>query len=252
MNAVVKIGALSALLATSMAVSVWAVGCFVSDLLVTPGPSDSANTAWFLIPAVGGLLLASFAATVLGRAHEWVDALPVKSFLPGAVALSGSAVGAAVSAFSTPPWGWQIASGLAAVAIATIATVRFRLLAGEVRDTRTERTRIERLRTLGTRVRASVDEVEAPGVWVGPLCLFVVTASYESGDAAHTVTEQLLAPIADAPVVDGSVLLWVITDDPDPSNVVMEADPDSIRHPDPAEYLPVPGSQPRRFGGGAA
>lgn len=102
-----------------------------------------------------------------------------------------------------------------------------------------------------SRVRARVVEVEFPGVWVDALGLFHVTADYDDRAGTHRVHERLLLPINDAPVVEGTVVLWVDANGADPMDAFMEADPDSIRHPDPSEFLPAPGSDTGGMGGGA-
>lgn len=150
---------------------------------------------------------------------------------------------ATVSTLGMSTFAWtalSVAAGVIAAAALVLLLIHVRLLRREVADTRLERMRIARLRGHGRRVRADVIDSEFAETWVGGMLLFHVTAEYDSRSGHHRVQEQILAGIDELPTAGGTVLLWVAADGSDPTDVVMELDPDSIRHPEPEQFIPRP------------
>jgi len=247
-----RVGLAAGILALGLTTALWSVLTAVDDLLTTAELSDGEAVKWFALPAFLGLALAALAGRWLSRAGGAVDDLPAKSVLPALAALAGGAVGGLVAALSTVSPAIRIIAAVIAVTAAAFAILRGRMLRDEVIDVRAERARIARLRAQGYRVRARVVEAEFPDVWAEDLALFHVAADYDGPAGTHRVQERMLVPIADAPVVGGTVLLWIDPTGDDPGDVFMEPDPESIRHPDPSAFLPAPGPETGGMGGGGA
>jgi len=242
----------AALVVVGVGTAAWAMCAALADILTATATSDPEAAKWFAIPAFAGVALAIIAFGALSKAIASNEDLPARSVLSSLTVVAGIAAGGIVAALATTHLIVRVAAAVVAVAAIGVVVVRARMLREEVADVRVERARIDRLRTHGERVRGRVMEVEFPGVWVESLGLFHVAADYDDGSSTHRVNERLLLPINDAPVVGGTVLLWVDPDSTDPLDVFMEADPDSIRHPDPSEFLPAPGPETGGMGGGGA
>jgi hypothetical protein len=228
------------LLAAGIASVVWALLSGAAAVLLATSPADEDAVRWFLLPLILGAIAAAVAWRPVRNAGDVITDLPAISSLASAVGFLGMTVGAVTAAVTVGHLPTRIAAVVVAVVAAVFTVLRARSLRGELADTRAERERIDWLHAHGKRVRADVVEVGFPGVWADSQAVFLVGAEYTTRSGTHRVDEQLLASVDDAPVVGGTVLLWTVADDSDPRNVLMEVDRDSIRHPDPTQFLSVP------------
>lgn len=229
----------------------WSAITALAGLLAAAEPADAESLKWLAIPALTGFALAAISGGRLAAVSRDVDDLPARSVLPMLAVTAGIGLGSLVAAITTGNLAVRIIAAVVAVAAIGFAMLRARLLRGEVIDVRAERERIAQLKTRGRRVRARVVEAEHPGVLVDALLLFHIAADYDDGRGTYRVEERMLLPINDAPVVGGTVLLWVDPTGDDPWDVFMEADPDSIRHPDPSMFVPQPAPESGGMGGSA-
>lgn len=236
-----KTAVLAAVSMLGMSMLAWTALTMAAGVIFdVPRGRDVQSILLLLIPAFVGLFAAILAASALSHANEWSDALPVKSYLSDVAMWAGAMLGALVAAFTIDWMPVRIAAGLIATATLVILVIHLRLLRQEVADTRVERTRIARLREHGKRIRAEVTDAEFAETWVGEMLLFHVTAEYDSRSGRHRVQERILAGIDELPTAGGTVFLWVAADGSSPTDVVMELDPDSIRHPEPEQFIPRP------------
>ncbi|WP_460797214.1 hypothetical protein [Microbacterium sp. GXF0217] len=234
-----RVGVAAAAVLLGIGGAVWAALTAAPDIIGAHSWSDAPSVVWCAPLAVVCVVIAALGSRTLARADEWLDDVPAKSYLPAVARFAGVALGALGAAVTTDRLGWRIAAGALALAAIVFTVLRARMLRSEILDTRVERARIDALLTHGRRVRAEVVEAEFTQVWVGAMMLFEVIAEYTSRSGSHQVRERLLTGIDDAPAAGGTVLLWVAADGSAPTDVVMQTDPDSIRHPDPSALLPV-------------
>ncbi|WP_406246263.1 hypothetical protein ACI7YT_14175 [Microbacterium sp. M] len=249
MNGEWRVGTATGMVVLGTAVVVWAAFAIATDLIGAATWAHAEMVKWWLLLAVVTGVVAGLSAKTLHRADEWLDDIPAKSYLPSVAWFAGIALGAVVAALTISDLMLRIVAAAVAVTAAVFTVLRARMLRDEILSARAEYARVEALRAHGRRVRADVVEAEFTQVWVGAMMLFEVTAGYTTRTGAHRVRERLLTGIDDAPTVGGTVLLWVAADGTAPTDVFMEPDPDSIRHPDPSQFLPV--SDPRMPGGDA-
>ncbi|MFB7251464.1 hypothetical protein [Microbacterium sp. NPDC056234] len=244
-----RVGTAIGLVVLGGAVVVWAAFAVATDLIGAATWADAETVRWWLLLAVVAGVIAGLSARTLHRADEWLDAIPAKSFLPSVAWFAAMALGALVAALTVSDLVLRIVAAAVAVTATVFSVLRARMLRDEIVSARAEYARVDALRAHGRRVRAQVIDAEFTQVWVGAMMLFEVTAEYTTRSGTHQVGERLLTGIDDAPVVGGTVLLWVAADGSAPTDVFMEPDPESIRHPDPSQFLPV--SEPRMPGGEA-
>lgn len=241
MHAWGKTLALAAVSALGLAALVWAALTGATGIIFDfPTGHGAERLLPLLIPAFGGLFATILASAALGHANEWVDDLPVKSYLSHVTSWAGMIIGALVAAFTIERMPMRVVAAVVVAAAMVMMLIHSRLLRQEIADTRVERTRIARLKDHGRRVRARVTDAEFSETWVGAMLLFHVTAEYDSRSGHHRVQERILAGIDDLPTAGGTVLLWVAADGSAPTDVVMELDPDSIRHPEPEQFVARP------------
>ncbi|MGM7697703.1 hypothetical protein [Microbacterium sp. A84] len=237
MNGSIKLVATTSVAALGTVTASWAALSVIAAIITT---NDSGAIVPYAIPGVLGLIAMAWGSRALAHANEWVDDLPVKSYLAATAMLAGAAMGALAAMLLLDHLPMQVVSGVVAAAAVVLTIVYLSRLRAEIRGTRIERVRIARLRDHGRRVRAEVVEAASTEVWVGGMLLFEVTAEYETRSGLHRVQERLFTTINDAPTVGGTVLLWVTADGSNPTDVLMETDPGSIRHPEPSEFLTAP------------
>lgn len=249
MNGEWRVGTATGLVVLGTAVVVWSAFAIATDLLGASTWAEAETVKWWLLLAVLTGVIAGLSAKTLHRADEWLDDIPAKSYLPSVAWFAGIALGALVAALTISDLVLRIVAAAVAITAAPFMVLRARMLRDEIRSTRAEYARVEALRAHGRRVRAEVVDAEFTQVWVGAMMLFEVTAEYTARSGTHQVHERLLTGIDDAPTIGGTVLLWVAADGSAPTDVFMDPDPDSIRHPDPSQFLPV--SDPRMPGGDA-
>lgn len=234
-----RVGGATASVVLGVGGAIWAVFTAAEDIIGARTWADAPTAAWCALLIVICGAIAVLGLRSLARADEWLDDLPAKSYLPSVARFAGVALGALGATATTGQFGIRLVAGAIAVAAVVFTVLRARMLRSEIVDMRVERARVDALRAHGRRVRATVIEAEFTQVWVGSMMLFEVTAEYIARSGTHRVRERLFVGIDDAPVVDGTVLLWVTADGSAPTDVHMEVDPDSIRHADPSVLLPV-------------
>lgn len=100
--------------------------------------------------------------------------------------------------------------------------------------------RREHLRDHGTRIVATITEVTWEETYPDGDALFTVTAAFTTATGARLVIETILVPRADAPVVDGTVVIFHDDERAHPTgiDVLLEADPNGQRDPDALEKYP--------------
>jgi len=226
-------------------VGAWALITWVTSLAGTTDPiwPEGSDELWiwaFIGTTIAGFLL-SF---TLDYSSLWTDRLPFLSDAGSAASTTGVAIGSAAAVISIARAGADqsaiIIVGIVAVVAAGIA---WRKVHSAVRETRARHRNIERLHDLhatGTRVRAVVEDVEFRQPWLWNEPVFTVTARYDTPSGSQQAAGRLVTPAADAPVVDGTVLLWFSGDGTDTSNIHIERDPDSILDPDAATTYEAP------------
>ena len=107
--------------------------------------------------------------------------------------------------------------------------------------------RREHLRIRGTRTAGTITSLRWEQTHHDDDAIFTVTATFAAGAGTRAVTEDLCVPRQDAPLIGGTVI--VIHDDQEHHrtgiDVLLEADPDSLRDPDALEKYPeAPESSP--------
>ena len=234
-----RVGGATALVVLGVGGVIWAAFTAAEDIVGARTWADAPSATWCALLAVLCGAIAVLGSRILASADEWLDDLPAKSYLPSVARFAGVALGAVGAVATTGQLEMRIIAGAVAVAAVVFTVLRARMLRSEIVETRVERARVDALRAHGRRVRAEVIDSEFTGVWVGAMMLFEVTAQYSARSGTHQVRERLLTGIDDAPVVGGTVLLRVAADGSAPADVLMETDPDSIRHPEPSALLPV-------------
>ncbi|HCS59906.1 MAG TPA: hypothetical protein DIW46_00690 [Microbacterium sp.] len=223
-------------------------GSVLSAIAVIKPTEEPAMLLPYVSIAIVGIVAMAWAARALAYANEWVEYLPVKSYLSPTAIFGGFALGAFVPMLLIDELPLQITAGVVAAVAALLTLAYLRRLRAEIQETKTERARISWLRDHGRRLRANVIDAYSTGVWAGGLLMFHVAVEYETRSGVHEVHERLLAAPNDAPTVGGTVLLWVSAYGSDPTDVLMELDADSIRHPDPSEFWSAPGPETGGFG----
>src|SRR5690606_36118508 len=175
----------------------------------------------------------------------WTNQLPIMSDAGKAASIAGAAIGAAAAAWSlaTVEAADPLAIGVVALVAACLAVMAWRAGRSTVRETRPHNRRVQRTKTLhqtGTRVRATVEEVDFDERWLLREPVFTVTARYDTPSGPQRATARLSTPPADAPVVGGTVLLWFSDDSGESENSDIEHDPDSSRDPQSATIYQAP------------
>lgn len=236
----------SKLVATTSAVvlgSMTASGATLLAIAAVMTTNEPDEVMPFVFAGIAGVIVMAVTSHLLNHANEWSDAFPVRSYLASTVRFIGLGIGAAVATAVIDRLAVRITAGIVAAGLVALAALSLVRLREEMRDTAAERDRIARLRDHGRRVRADVVEASSTGVWVSGLLLFEVVAEYETRSGLHQVYERLLTTLENAPTAGGTVLLWVTADGSDPTDVLMELDPSSIRHPDPDQFVTPPDPQ---------
>lgn len=228
-------------------VGVWAFATWLVPLIFPTGQlwPTGPDDLWMWV-CVGSTVVGIVLGFVIDNSPLWTDRLPFLSDAGAAASNSGAAIGligavATVAALNPTD---ALAIGILAALAVGFAGLAWRRIRSTIRETRAHHREIDRVRELhatGTQVRAQVVDVRFHRTWLGGSNpLFTVTADYDTPSGRRRAEGRVTTSPADAPIEDGTVLLWYSGDGSDTENVDIVQDPDSIRDPNAEKTYEAP------------